>query len=187
MNRIIKYFFEGLLILVPIAATIYIIYFIFTKVDGWLKLSIPGVGFLVTIGFITLIGFLASNIVTRRLLSYIEAIFTKPPVVKLVYLSIKDLIGAFVGDKKSFDQPVIVAPMPGSSTRAIGFITRESLGSFGLADYVAVYLPQAYNFAGNILIFARDQVEPLEVDSAEVMAFLVSGGVSGNRAKSEVP
>ena len=185
MNRMVKYFFEGLLILVPIAATVYIIYFIFTTVDGWLKMPVPGVGFLITIGFITLIGFLASNIFTRRLLRYIESIFTKPPVVKLVYISIKDLIGAFVGDKKSFDQPVVVTLMPGSNTKVIGFITKEDLTSFGLSDHVAVYVPQAYNFAGNLLIFARDQVKPLQADSAEVMAFIVSGGVSGNRSQSD--
>ncbi|MCC6445790.1 MAG: DUF502 domain-containing protein [Armatimonadetes bacterium] len=178
-SRVIRYFVEGLLILIPTVGTAYLIYLAFTKIDGWLNLPIPGVGFLITVFIILLVGFLGSNIITRRAFNYIEAIFTKPPVVKLVYGSLKDLIGAFVGDKKSFDQPVLVSLTPGGTARALGFITRDSLETVGLPDHVAVYLPQAYNFAGNVLIFAREQVTPLNIESSKIMAFLVSGGVSG--------
>jgi len=180
MKVVVKHFLQGLLILVPMVATIYIVYVVFVTIDGLLNIPIPGVGFLATIAFITLIGFLASNIFIRRLLHYMEKLFTKLPLVKLLYFSIKDLIGAFVGDKKSFNKPVVVTLSPESHTKAIGFITRESLEFLGLSDHVAVYFPQSYNFAGNLLVFSKDQVRPLEVDSSRVMAFLVSGGVSGS-------
>ena len=49
----------------------------------------------------------------------------------------------------------------------------------GLLDHVAVYFPQSYNFAGNLLVFPKDQVRPLEAESSDIMAFIVSGGVSG--------
>jgi uncharacterized membrane protein len=143
-----------------------------------------GAGFLLTLALITLIGFLASNLVTKRLFDYLEKLFSRLPLVKLLYGSIKDLIGAFVGDKKSFDRPVLVEITPGSGTRVLGFITRDSLEFLGLPGHVAVYFPQSYNFAGNLLIFPAEQVHPLDIDSSEVMAFLVSGGVSGGCSRS---
>ena len=61
----------------------------------------------------------------------------------------------------------------------IGFLTCESLANLGIVDSVAVYLPQSYNFAGNLVIVRRDQVTPLRAESGQVMAFIVSGGVTG--------
>ncbi|MBW5466421.1 DUF502 domain-containing protein [Brevibacillus formosus] len=187
MKRFIRYFFEGLLFVIPLAVTIYILYWIFTTVDNWFyllvhnwfNLQIPGLGVLLTILGITIVGFLASNVLTRGVLSLVSTVFEKVPFIKLIYTSIKDLIGAFVGEKKSFDKPVLVTLSKDGHAKAIGFITKESLDSFGLIDHVAVYLPQSYNFAGNLLLFPSDQVQLLDTESSEVMAFLVSGGVSG--------
>jgi uncharacterized membrane protein len=108
--------------------------------------------------------------------------FKKLPLVKLLYTSIKDLIGAFVGDQKSFNKPVAVALVPGGPM-VLGFVTNESLESLGLAEHVAVYVPQSYNFAGNLLLFPKEQVLPIETDSSQVMTFLVSGGVSGKKGQ----
>lgn len=179
MKRAIRYFLEGLLYVIPLAVTVFILYKIFVTVDSWLNLRIPGVGFLLTIVGIFVIGFLASNVLTQGLMSLISQLFEKVPFIKLIYTSIKDLIGAFVGEKKSFDKPVLVTLSQEGFPKAIGFITKEDLEAFGLTDHVAVYLPQSYNFAGNLLIFPVEQVQILDVDSSEVMAFLVSGGVSG--------
>lgn len=190
MKRVIRYFLEGLLYVIPLAVTIYILYTIFTTVDSWFynlasnrfHLHFPGVGVLITIVGITIVGFLASNVLTRGLLAVVDSIFEKVPFIKLIYTAIKDLIGAFVGDKKSFDKPVLVTLSKDSGAKVIGFITKESMDTYGLADHVAVYLPQSYNFAGNLLLFPSEQVQPLDMDSAEVMAFLVSGGVYGKKA-----
>lgn len=179
MKRLVRYFLEGLLYVIPLAVTVFVLYKIFVTVDGFLKLPIPGLGFVLTIVGITLIGLLASNVLTRGLLALVAKLFEKVPFIKLIYTSIKDLIGAFVGDKKSFDKPVLVTLTTDGHAKAIGFITRESLETYGLVDHVAVYFPQSYNFAGNLLIFPKDQVQPLDVESSEAMAFLVSGGVSG--------
>ncbi|MEN8264390.1 MAG: DUF502 domain-containing protein [Nitrospirota bacterium] len=178
MKRLTKYFFEGLLVVIPLAATIYIVYAIFTKIDNIFKFSIPGMGFVITILGITIIGFISSNFITRKLLGLVDMIFTKLPFVKMIYTSVKDLIGAFVGDKKSFDKPVLVTISRGSNIQVIGFITRESLENIGFSDKVGVYLPQSYNFAGNLLVVPREQVTPLDVDSGDIMAFIVSGGVT---------
>ena len=134
-------------------------------------------GFVITILSITLIGFISSNFITRKLVRLVEMIFTKLPLVKMIYTSVKDLIGAFVGDKKSFDKPVLVTLSPESNVQAIGFVTRDSLGNIGFADKVAVYLPQSYNFAGNLIVIPREQVTPISAESGDIMAFIVSGGV----------
>jgi uncharacterized membrane protein len=124
------------------------------------------------------VGFISSNFITKKLVGLVEKIFTKLPFVKMIYSSIKDLIGAFVGDKKSFDKPVLVTLSPGSNIQGIGFVTKDSLENIGFSDKVAVYLPQSYNFAGNLLVVPKDQITPISAESGDIMAFIVSGGVS---------
>ena len=182
MRRLTNYFLKGLLIFVPAALTIFTIIWVFTKLDGLfgktLRISIPGLGLVVTVAIITSIGFLASNFIGKKFFTLVDKVFAKLPLVKMLYSAIKDMIEAFAGEKKSFDKPVLVELMP-AGPKAVGFITRKSMEFLSLADHVAVYFPQSYNFAGSVLIFPAEQVKPLDVDSAEVMAFIVSGGVSG--------
>ncbi len=178
MKRLTKYFFEGLLVLVPLVVTIYVIYVVFVKIDSIFAFRIPGMGFIITILTITIVGFISSNFITKKLVSLVDRIFARLPLAKMIYTSIKDLIGAFVGDKKSFDKPVLVTLSPGSNIQAIGFVTRDDLENIGFADKVAVYLPQSYNFAGNLIVVPKEQVFPLSVESGEIMAFIVSGGVT---------
>lgn len=178
MKRLTKYFFEGLLVLVPLIATIYVIYVIFVKIDSIFKFTIPGMGVLVTLLTITLVGFISSNFITRKLVGIVDKIFTRLPLVKMIYSSVKDLIGAFVGDKKSFNKPVLVNLSRDGNVQAIGFITRDNMESIGMAEKVAVYLPQSYNFAGNLIIVAREQISPLAAESGDIMALIVSGGVA---------
>ena len=61
----------------------------------------------------------------------------------------------------------------------LGFVTREDLAFLGRGDSVAVYIPQSYNFAGNVMVFPRARVRPIEAEASAVMQFIVSGGVSG--------
>ena len=112
-------------------------------------------------------------------LNAVDNVLTRTPFIQLLYTSLKDLIEAFMGQKKRFDQPVIVNLGAGWHAEALGFVTRQSLEMFGLQDRVAVYFPQSYNFAGHVLIFPKDQVRPVNLPSSDVMAFIVSGGVSG--------
>ena len=178
MKRISQYFLQGLLFLIPLFVTLYVIYWIFIKIDNVLILPVPGLGFIVTIVFITFIGFVASNFLTQRILHFVDRIFARLPLVKMIYSSIKDLVNAFVGDKKSFNRPVQVIVGRESNIRLLGFATRDNLDSIGITDSVAVYLPQAYNFAGNMIIVASDKVIPLAADPGEVMKLIISGGVS---------
>ena len=178
MKRLSQYFLRGLLFLVPLVVTLYVIYWVFVKIDRILSLPVPGMGFVVTIVFITLVGFGASNFLTRNIVNLVDKIFARLPLVKMIYTAIKDLVGAFVGDKKSFSRPVQVVIDRESNLRVIGFATRESLDSIGIKDSMAVYLPQSYNFAGNLIIVDREQIMPMSADPGEVMKLIVSGGVS---------
>ncbi len=182
MRKLVKYFIKGLVIFVPMALTVFLIGWAFNSLDSVfrdrLKLPVPGLGILLTVVLIFLIGFLASNFLGRKLFALVERVFTGLPLVKLLYSAVKDMIEAFAGDKKSFDKPVIATIGAGGSVKIDGFITRESLEIFGLEDHVAVYMPQSYNFAGNVLLLPKEAVKPLDIESSQAMAFVVSGGVS---------
>src|ERR1017187_8062107 len=164
MKRLFRYFVQGLILTVPAAVTAYVCYVAFTSIDGWLGMSIPGVGFLATVVLITLIGFLGTSFVTRALLNTFEEGLTHLPFVRLVYTSTKDLLNAFVGEKRRFDKPVIVALSADGALRGFGFITQESLAMLGLHDSVAVYFPQSYAFAGNTIIVPAARVTRIDAD-----------------------
>ena len=197
MKALEKYFFHGLLFVMPIAITALICVNLYRWLDEPIKnfaqerlgitaawLAFPVTIVVAAIGLV-LIGFLSSNIIVRGLMRFLDSLLKRFPLIKLLYTSIKDLIGAFVGDKKKFDKPVLVTLVPGSDIKAIGFITRESMAAWGLAESVAVYLPQSYNFAGNLLVVPAEQVVPLNAPSGDVMAFVVSGGVTGEAEEKQ--
>ncbi|MEZ4411552.1 MAG: DUF502 domain-containing protein [Gemmatimonadales bacterium] len=185
MNRMVRYFVNGLLLSTPIALTLYVCWRIFRAVDGWLGLPWHGAGFIATIALITLVGWLATTYLWSSLFGLVEHAMERVPLVRFLYNSLKEVLGAFVGEKKRFDRPVVVQLIPGGSAHALGFLTRESLDSLGLTDLVAVYLPQSYNFAGQVLLFPRDHVVPIAAGSSDVMAFIVSGGVVEGSRGSE--
>lgn len=183
MARLLKYFFRGLVVLAPLVLTVWLTFEIFRRVDRWLGglfgFTIPGAGVLLTIALITLFGFLASNLLARTLLGAVEAIFARLPFVRLLYGSTRDLLNAFVGERRRFDTPVLVTLSPDSNLKALGFVTQESLERYGHGDHVAVYLPQSYNFAGQLVVVPASQVERIRAGGADIMAFIVSGGVTG--------
>jgi uncharacterized membrane protein len=177
MRRLFAYFLRGLVVVAPLALTAYVIWFTLRTIDGWLRLPIPGLGLVITVAIITLTGFLASTVVTRSLVRVVEETFTRLPFVRLLYCSTRDLLNAFVGKQRRFDRPVLV--QLGDQVHAFGFVTQEGLQ--GLPDTtgtVAVYCPQSYNFAGQLVIVPTTRVWPVSQQSSEVLAFIVSGGVT---------
>ncbi|HEU4990366.1 MAG: DUF502 domain-containing protein [Gemmatimonadota bacterium] len=176
MSRLLNYFFKGLIVTAPVFITVYICYVIFTSIDSWIQLPIPGTGFVAMILIVTLIGFAAQTFAARALSTGLDALFARLPFVRLLYSSTRDLLNAFVGEQRRFDKPVIVAVGGGASV--FGFLTQESLEMFGVAEAVTVYVPQSYGFAGNLVVFPVASVRRLDADSAHVMAFILSGGVT---------
>lgn len=179
MNFLVKYFLRGLVIVIPIVVTIYVFYQTFISLDRLIEAPFPGAGAIIAIALVILIGVLASNFVGRKFLELTEKLFTRAPFVKIVYVSIKDLMEAFVGDRKKFNRPVVVTLAELGGAKALGFVTCEDVGFLGARGHVAVYFPQSYNFAGNLLLVESHLVKPVNADSTQVMAFIVSGGVSG--------
>jgi uncharacterized membrane protein len=179
MRRLLGYFARGLVLLAPLAVTVWVCWIVFRSVDGWLGLPIPGAGFVATLVLITVFGFLGSNLLTRSAVSALEAIMARLPFVRLLYGSTKDLLNAFVGEKRRFDKPVMLSLTTDHTVRLLGFVTQESLDHLGLTDQVAVYCPHSYNFSGQLYVVRSSQVQAIDVASADAMAFVVSGGVAG--------
>ncbi|MBT8452286.1 MAG: DUF502 domain-containing protein [Deltaproteobacteria bacterium] len=186
MRTLTRSFAQGLLVLAPVAITVWVVVFTVTTLDRWLNMRIPGLGIVITAAGITLIGYLAGNVVGDKLISVLEAGMRRVPLVRILYNSLRDLFGAFVGSKRKFDQPVAVEINP-HGLKVLGFLTNERFADPHLAGHVSVYLPESYNFAGNLVVVPRDRVHLLDADGAEFMAFIVSGGVTDmNAAKTVV-
>ena len=189
MKRLVRWFLQGLIYFVPIALTVFVFWASFRAVDNAIRgitgVDVPGAGVAVMVVALTALGFLLSHFLSRRILGAFEGLLDRLPLVKLLHTSVKDLMGAFVGDERKFDVPVAIEIVPGSDVRAFGFVTRDSLSDLGLeGDLVAVYLPQSYNFAGQLLAVPRSRVMRISQESSEMMAFVVSGGVAGKKLGS---
>ena len=179
MKTLFRYFARGCLALIPVGATVYIIWALISTMDGLVGTSVPGLGLVLAVALITLAGFLVSNVIGRKVLEWFDLIMGRVPVVKLLYKSLRDLLQTFAGEKKTTGKPVRVRLDPRSETRLLGLLTRSDLSGLGLPDHVAVYLPQSYNIGGQVIAVHRDQVEALDISAAEMLTFMLSGGAAG--------
>jgi uncharacterized membrane protein len=179
MPSLIRYFLRGLVVIVPVVITLYVVYALFMWVDSLLPFSFPGPGVLVALVLTTLIGYLASNFVTRRLFDWMEAGLTRIPFVSIIYRSIKEITDAFVGDHPRFQRPVRIRFSDETDTYFIGFLTQEQVDvDEDAEEFVAVYLPWSYNVGGNLIIVPSRLVEPLPASSSRVMTYVMSGGLA---------
>lgn len=185
-NRLLRYFFQGILFLAPAGLTIYVVYLIFTYVDGYLQsllgdilpVKIPGLGILIVIICITLLGLIAQTVIFRPIEILIDRVLKNAPLVKVLYSAIRDLLSAFVGKEKKFNRPVLVKVNMVSNLEKMGFITTEDLSEINIEGKVAVYFPHSYNFSGEMFIVPKEHITPLDIPSSEAMKFIVSGGVT---------
>jgi uncharacterized membrane protein len=194
MNKIIKtlfnYLVRGALVILPIAAALFFIYWAVSKVDSALNLSnviwldqtgkpvyIPGLGILTVIVILIVVGIIVTNFVTEPIKKWFGRWFKRLPVFNVIYTSFKDLTEAFVGDDKKFSEPVVVE-INESGLKQIGFLTQKDLSKIGYSGEVAVYFPLSYSFAGQLCIVNSNKVKPLNMSASEAMKFIVSGGVS---------
>ncbi len=188
LNRIFGYFVRGLVLVAPLYFTVLIIWTGVEALDGILPVSVPisanktlylpGLGMLIILLGILLLGFFFSTVVPQSFFRFTERILRKIPLVNLIFYSIKDLISAFVGDKKKFNQPVLVTINRESDVKKLGFITQTDLSHLFIKDYIAVYMPHSYAFSGELFIVPVGNVTMLDANSADIMKMIVSGGVS---------
>jgi len=186
MKKILGYFFQGLLYVAPLGLTIYAIVLLFNLIDGLIqkyietliKVHIPGLGIVLIFLTITFLGMIGGTILGEPIRRAIEKVMDKAPFFKLIYSSIRDLLSAFVGKEKKFNQPVLVKVNTISELEKVGFLTQEDLKKIGIEGKVAVYFPHSYNFSGELFIVPSEHVRPLKMAPADAMKFVVSGGVA---------
>jgi uncharacterized membrane protein len=191
MKRILSYFFQGLLFVVPIVVTFWVLINAILWIDNllpfkipvnvpWLeKIDIPGLGLLVIFIGITIAGYLGSRYIRNPFFALLEHGIERTPLIKVIYSSVKDLIKAFVGEKKSFNKPVLVKLSNEADAYRVGFVTRNDLTHLGLTGgEVAVYLPFSYGFNGQMVIVPKANVRSIDVTGTEMMKFVISGGVT---------
>src|SRR5580704_1429460 len=197
MRRLFQYFLQGLIILAPIAITVFAVASLFSWVDGILPnlvhrlfpgllgiddsgnpKHIPGLGFIVVIILVLLVGYISSSFVVSKLVDLFDSVLERTPGIKFIYSTVKDFFEAFAGNKRKFDKSVLVC-VDALDIWRIGFITQEDLTQFDLQEYVAVYVPQSYGFAGNLFFVKKERVRMLtDISSSDAMKFAISGGVS---------
>ena len=194
-KSIIKYLLQGLLVIAPIAVTIYAIYWIVSTIDNWLpifrqpvkdfeghtigyEVKNYGLGFVIVLVSVILIGYLSSFFIQSRLFSLFDKWLEKTPGVKYIYSSVRDFFEAFAGEKKKFDKPVL-ANVDDTDVWRIGFITQKDMTHWGMQNHLAVYIPMAYSIAGNVYILPSTRVKPItSITSSDAMKFAISGGVT---------
>ena len=178
LNTCFIYFLKGLLLIIPLSFTGYIISIALQKIDGIIPVKFPGLGMIIIIASITLLGYIGSTLFVKSAFDLTESFISKVPVIGTVYTSLKDLTSAFMGGGKKFNKPVLIVVNQIEKIQRIGFITQNSLERIGLPDNVTVYLPHSYNFSGDLVIVPTNLVKKLDIPYAEVMKFIVSGGVA---------
>lgn len=176
LTKLINYFLKGLLVVLPFAITYSIIKSIVISLDQFVDVGVPAVGFLLVIVSVTILGWIGSSILTKPLFGLMDDILSHIPFVKIIYTSVKDFMEAFVGDKKKFNNPVLIKLSDG--VYKPGFVTQEDLSALHLPGMVAVYCPHSYAFSGNLFLVEKDKVKQMEGNSTDTMKFIVSGGVT---------
>lgn len=173
------YLVSGILYAVPVTVIVYACLELFGFIDGLLPFDRPGVGIAVLLLLLIVVGYLGSTIIAQRFKFLFNRILDRIPILKTAYLAIKDLIAVFVGQKKSFNTPVLVKLNQQTEIEKLGFITQKDLGKLGIgADKVAVYMPHSYNFSGNLFIVPVKNITLVDAKPADIMKFIVSGGVT---------
>jgi uncharacterized membrane protein len=191
-KRIIQYFFQGVIVIAPIAVTIYFVFWLFTAVDSILPnifgtvvpgeegaRHIPGLGILMMVIIMILIGWASSSFVISHLIDLLGSALEKTPGVKLIYSSVKDFLKAFSGSKKKFDKPVLVN-VDNTDVWRMGFITQNDASQFDLVEHVVVYVPFSYAISGMTFFVPKSCIRMVndKISSAEAMKFVISGGVT---------
>ena len=197
LSSVAQLFFQGVVVLAPIGVTIWVVVSLFNWVDNFLPNlinfifplqfaevdgqipKVTGLGFVVAITLVLFIGWLSSLFFIERLMSIFDKLLEKTPGVKIIYSSVKDFLEAFAGNKKKFDEPVLVN-VDSTDVWRIGFITQKNTEHFGLKDFVTVYVPHSYAISGITYIVSADRIKkmPKGVTASEAMKYVVSGGIT---------
>lgn len=188
-KRILQYLLQGILVAAPVAITAYLIYWFVSSVDSWLPIFTEkdetgriinrnyGLGFVIIITALVVIGYLSSNFLASKIFGLFDDFLERTPGIKFIYSSVKDFFEAFAGNKRKFNKAVLVSIFQ-PDVYQVGFITDEDASELGLKDYVSVYVPQSYAFAGHLFVVPKSKVQKLEtINAADALKYAISGGV----------
>jgi uncharacterized membrane protein len=180
-RRIVNYVLNGLLIAVPVAVTCYVIFKIFLFLDHLIpgERKYPGIGIVLLLIILIVLGWAGTKFINEPIKKRLDKLLDRIPLIKTVYKSMTDVLGAFVGSKKRFDRPVLVKLSTEMDVEVIGFITDEDLSDLGnfSKEKVAVYMPMSYSISGHLIIVPRKNVSPIDKNAVDVMKYVISGGV----------
>lgn len=182
MTRLYKYFFRGLITVLPLALTIYLLYIFLAWTEAvaltFLRpfiggFYVPGMGLALGILGILAIGYLVSKQRVQRFLTVLEMPFTNLPVVKSIYSSLKSFADYFSPSSKNTAQQVVILRVPGQQLELVGLVTRRNMDGlpegFTQGDRVAVYLPMGYMIGGYTVFVPQDWVQPIQMSVEEAM------------------
>lgn len=178
----------GILTLIPLGVTFFVLRFLFTTIDGWLAPIMSefleeryqfGMGVLATILLVYLVGLVVSNFLGQKLLGAGEKILTKIPLVREVYAPVKQVVQmALMPSNASKFTRVVAIRTPGSPMRVIGFVTGEFQEEGNPVPLTSVFMPTSPNPTTGVLLFCEPEIlyeTNLKVETA--MKMLISGGI----------
>ena len=177
----ISYFLRGLLVVLPVAITVGILGWLLKGIGRYLYLDQLSVGAILLYGTsgllaIAVIGFFTKGVIAQQIMGFFEGIIEKAPGLNFIFGTTKDMTEAFVGEKKKFTKPVVVEISEG--VYKIGFLTQEDMGSVGLPNCCAVYLPYSYTLSGETTVVEKSRVRKIDQESGDVTKFVLSGGAT---------
>jgi len=201
MNTLGKLFLKGLVVVIPAALTLAILWWLARGAErilgsllsgflpeGW---YIPGMGLLAAVAITILVGLLTHVILFQRLFAVGEAILNRLPLVKSIYSAIKDFMAYFSPDSKEAMRKVVLVQLPGQAFELIGFVTREEFGSLPIElsvdDPVAVYLPFSYQIGGYTLFLPRSCLTPVDMSFEDAMKLVLTGAVTRENSRRDGP
>lgn len=189
MKRVRNYFVTGLIVLLPVIITWQLLAWLFNLVDGLMRGAvarvfghpIPGLGLAVTALVVFTVGLLAANYFGRRLIHYGDAVMRRTPIVRSVYVTMKQLTDAFVSREQAAFKRVCVVEYPRKGIYTLAFITSgapaELLERTG-ADLVGVFIPTTPNPTSGFLLYVpRSDLLPLDMPIEDGLKVIISGGV----------
>ncbi len=194
MKKLNQIFFKGLIVVLPITLTFYLLYWASINVESifgpllarilgdWLY--VPGLGILLSLVFIMLVGVLVSNYITARVFTWITTILEKVPLIKAIYSPLRDLMGLIPG--KSSDgsklQRVVLVPLEPMGVKVLGLVTREALDEIPGNNLIAVYVPLSYMLGGITVLIEPSKVEKVDMPVDVALKLSVTSWI---RAKAD--
>lgn len=184
-----KTFLTGLVVMVPLIITFYVLWGFFNFLDGFLSPlltrmighHIPGLGLLSAIFIIFIMGLIATNVIGQRLFRWGEGKLLKIPVFKSIYLAVKQLFDAFSPENKTAFKKVVLVEFPKKGIYSLGFLTTASTlkKEDGEEEQLyAVYIPTNHIYFGNFALFKKDEIIFPELTIEEGVRIIISGGMA---------